>query len=194
MTDAYESSLSATLRSIAEASGHNVDALADTLDVKDLALRSGVPPKEVRALLGGRKVDEGDLPERIRQRLHLVRRTNLRPDGKEFTLAELADFAGTSRQWLTKWWIGPAMPNLEHAEKLRRHFGLRPGFLTATPEEALNAVLQEVLSSLEGNANPQARMRDAGIIKLAERAASLNERQRASLMDFAEFLAKGHDS
>ncbi|MEV8037846.1 helix-turn-helix transcriptional regulator [Streptomyces sp. NPDC086182] len=193
MTDGYESRLGATLRRIAAANGFQIEDLSDILDIKDLAHCSGVPQEDVRALLEGRNVEDTDLPTRIRQRLHFVRDTHPRPDGKPYTLSELADIAGTSRQWLSEWWNGRGMPNMEHAENLRRHFDLPAGYLTATPQEALNASLQRVLQDAEVTVDPKARMRDAGIIQLAERAAGLSAHQREKLLDFAEFLARGND-
>lgn len=186
MRDAY-APLAETLERIAKVTGHEVQDLPAILDVDDLAYRSGVPTDVVAALLSGNESPEADLTTRVRQRLEFVRQTRLRPDGRHYSLQELAKIAGTSRQWLSVWRT-KGMPSMEHADRLRTHFKLPAGFFTATAQEALNAALQPVLRDLETQEDPQARLRDAGLLQLAERAADMGPKQREALMDFAEWI------
>jgi transcriptional regulator with XRE-family HTH domain len=155
-------------------------------------------------LAGGRVPDEPDLATRVRQRLEFLRQTRRRPDGRRYALKELADIAGTSRQWLSAWRT-TGMPGMEHADRLRRHFGLSAGFFTATAPEALNSALQQVLHDLETQQPHQTppvrptatdttaledRLRDAGVLQLAQRAAEMDPNQRETLLEFAEFILK----
>ncbi|MGW7788112.1 helix-turn-helix domain-containing protein, partial [Streptomyces tricolor] len=110
-----------------------------------------------------------------------------RPDGKRYSLDELARIAGTSRQWLSEW-RKSGMPSLEHADRLRRFFGLPAGFFTADEPEALHEALQPVLQSLEAEADPLLRLRESGLIRLAARAPQMNARQLATLADLAEMI------
>lgn len=196
MTDSYEVelSLAATRRRIAQALNCAEHDLSEVLDIEDLSRRSGLFPAEVSALLAGESVPELDLAERLAQRLNFARATYRHPNGDEYTLGELAEFAGMSRQGLTKWRDGQVVPGMERVESLRRRFQLPPGFFTATPEEALNAALEPVLKRLrspEGGASLEFRMQDAGIRSLAQRAARLSPDQQRTLMEFADFLARG---
>ncbi|MGW0825232.1 XRE family transcriptional regulator [Streptomyces sp. NPDC002845] len=179
--------LADTLERISQVTGHEIPSLPEILNVEDLAKRSGVPADVVAALLSGREVPEPDLAARVRQRLEFVRQTQRRPDGKRYSLGELAGIAGTSRQWLSEWRT-KGMPSMEHAERLRSHFSLPAGFFTATAPEALNGALQKELRELETAADPKARLRDAGLLQIAERAADMDPQQRATLLKFAEWI------
>jgi transcriptional regulator with XRE-family HTH domain len=161
--------------------------LAEALDVADLSHRSGVPVGVVVDLLAGGRAPEADLAQRVRQRLDFIRETRRRPDGKRYSLDELARIAGTSRQWLSEW-RKSGMPSLEHADRLRRYFGLPAGFFTADEQEALWEALQPVLQSLEAEADPLLRLRESGLVRLAARAPQMNARQLATLADLAEMI------
>ncbi|WP_413754798.1 XRE family transcriptional regulator [Streptomyces sp. MMBL 11-3] len=196
MAEPYEdeSSLAAARRRIAQALNCEEHELAEVLDIEDLSRRSGLTAADVRALLAGETLPEMDLAERLAQRLNAARATHRHPNGDEYTLGELAEFAGMSRQWLTRWRDGQVVPGMQKVESLRRHFQLPPGFFTATPEEALEAALQPVLKKLrrpQSDAGGESGMQDAGISRLAQRAARLSPEQQRTLMEFAEFLARG---
>ncbi|MCW8102230.1 XRE family transcriptional regulator [Streptomyces tauricus] len=195
MADPYEVelSLAETVRRIAQAMSCDVGELGGLLDVERLSRSSGVVPVDVIALLAGLPVPPVALSERLAQRLNFVRHTHRHANGAEYTIGELAEAAGMSRQGLTKWRDGVVIPGMERVESLRLHFQLPPGFFTATPEEALNAVLQQELKNLrrlEGNEQNDARLQDAGIRRLVTRAVELTPGQQEQLISFAEFLAR----
>ncbi|MFF8727623.1 XRE family transcriptional regulator [Streptomyces sp. NPDC015171] len=161
--------------------------LPETLDVAGLSYRTGIPVGVVVDLLCGGRAAEATLDQRVRQRLDFIRESRRRPDGKRYSLDELARIAGTSRQWLSVW-RKSGMPSLEHADRLRRFFGLPAGFFTADEPEALCEALQPVLQDLEAEADPLRRLRESGLIRLAARAPQMNARQLATLADLAEMI------
>ncbi|MET9102591.1 XRE family transcriptional regulator [Streptomyces antibioticus] len=163
--------------------------LAEALDVGDLSYRTGIPAGTVAALLAGGDVPETALGARVRQRLDFVRETRRRPDGKRYSLDELARIAGTSRQWLSEWRTH-GLPSLEHADRLRRHFDLPAGFFTADDAEALHAALQPVLRELEAKADPLAPLRTPGFYRLARRAPHMSPRKLQALAEWAEMVTE----
>lgn len=185
MSDAY-ASLAELLEQLGELTGRP-ERLPEALDVADLSHRTGVPVGTVVDLLGGGRAPETCLAGRVRQRLDFIRETRRRPDGKRYSLDELARIAGTSRQWLSEW-RKSGMPSLEHADRLRRFFGLPAGFFTADEPEALYEALRPVLHSLQAQADPLVRLRECGLLRLAARAPQMNARQLATLADLAEMI------
>ncbi|WP_030744743.1 helix-turn-helix transcriptional regulator [Streptomyces sp. NRRL S-31] len=185
MSDAY-AALADVLDRLGELTGRP-GRLPEALDVAGLSYRTGVPVGVVVDLLSGGRATETSLAERVRRRLDFIRETRRRPDGKRYSLDELARIAGTSRQWLSEW-RKSGMPSLEHADRLRRFFGLPAGFFTADEPEALHEALQPVLQSLEAEADPLLRLRESGLIRLAARAPQMNARQLATLADLAEMI------
>ncbi|MFE3161990.1 XRE family transcriptional regulator [Streptomyces sp. NPDC059224] len=167
--------------------------LPEVLDVADLSYRTGIPVGTVAELLGGATAPEVELAERVRQRLDFIREHRRRPDGKRYSLGELAAIAGTSRQWLGEW-RKSGMPGLEHTDRLRRFFGLPPGFFTASESEALYEALQPVLQGLEARADPLSRLRESGLVRLAARAPHMNPRQLTTLADLADMLITSETS
>ena len=71
---------------------------AEVFDTRRLSVASGVPEAVVKALLSGRRAGEPDVQARFLQRLDLLRRTRLKPNGRKYTQQEIADGAGMSRQ------------------------------------------------------------------------------------------------
>jgi transcriptional regulator with XRE-family HTH domain len=185
VSDAY-ASLAELLEQLGELTGRP-ERLPEALDVADLSHRTGVPVGTVVDLLGGGRAPETCLAGRVRQRLDFIRETRRRPDGKRYSLDELARIAGTSRQWLSEW-RKSGMPSLEHADRLRRFFGLPAGFFTADEPEALYEALRPVLHSLQAQADPLVRLRECGLLRLAARAPQMNARQLATLADLAEMI------
>ncbi len=163
--------------------------LAEVLDVADLSYRTGIPAELVADLLSGGTAPETSLSERVRQRLDFVRETRRRPDGKRYSLDELARIAGTSRQWLSEW-RRSGLPSLEHADRIRRHFDLPAGFFTADEAEALHAALQPVLQDLEAKADPLAPLRTPGFYRLARRAPHMSPRKLQALAEWAEMITE----
>ena len=185
VSDAY-TSLAEVLARIGELTGRP-GRLPEVVDVADLSHRTGIPVGTVVELLGGGRAPEAGLAQRVRQRLDFIRETRRRPDGKRYSLDELARIAGTSRQWLSEW-RKSGLPSLEHTDRLRRFFGLPAGFFTADEPEALHEALQPVLQGLEAEADPLLRLRESGLVRLAARAPQMNARQLATLADLAEMI------
>ncbi|MER7182670.1 XRE family transcriptional regulator [Streptomyces hyaluromycini] len=185
MSDAH-APLTGVLERLGELTGRP-GRLPEVLDVADLSYRTGIPVGVVAELLAGGAAPEAGLAERVRQRLDFIRENRRRPDGKRYSLGELAAIAGTSRQWLSEW-RKSGLPSLEHTDRLRRFFGLPAGFFTADEPEALYEALQPVLQGLEAQADPLSRLRESGLVRLAARAPQMNPRQLATLADLAEML------
>ncbi|MEU3830708.1 XRE family transcriptional regulator [Streptomyces sp. SID486] len=185
MSDAH-AALTEVLGRLGELTGRP-GRLPEALDVAGLSYRTGIPVGTVVELLCGGRAAETCLAQRVRQRLDFIRETRRRPDGKRYSLDELARIAGTSRQWLSVW-RKSGMPSLEHADRLRRFFGLPAGFFTADEPEALHEALQPVLQDLEAQADPLLRLRECGLVRLAARAPQMNARQLATLADLAEMI------
>ncbi|MER6219207.1 XRE family transcriptional regulator [Streptomyces sp900105755] len=185
MSDAH-APLTGVLERLGELTGRP-GRLCEVLDVADLSYRTGIPVGVVAELLAGGPAPEAGLAERVRQRLDFIREHRRRPDGKRYSLGELAAIAGTSRQWLSEW-RKSGLPSLEHTDRLRRFFGLPPGFFTADEPEALYEALQPVLQGLQAQADPLSRLRESGLVRLAARAPHMNPRQLATLADLAEML------
>ncbi|WP_037863226.1 helix-turn-helix domain-containing protein [Streptomyces sp. NRRL S-340] len=133
-----------------------VTALADRLGVPQaevfaidrLSTACGVPPDVVRALLSGRDAGEPDVQARFLQRLDLLRRTRLKPNGRRYTQQEIADGAGMSRQQAGALINGDRRPTMEHCDALQRFFRVHAGFLTAEDPEALAGALQRTEQEL----------------------------------------------
>ncbi|MFG2952288.1 helix-turn-helix domain-containing protein [Streptomyces sp. NPDC048291] len=185
MSDAH-APLTGVLERLGELTGRP-GRLCEVLDVADLSYRTGIPVGVVAELLAGGPAPEAGLAERVRQRLDFIREHRRRPDGKRYSLGELATIAGTSRQWLSEW-RKSGLPSLEHTDRLRRFFGLPPGFFTADEPEALYEALQPVLQCLQAQADPLSRLRESGLVRLAARAPQMNPRQLTTLADLAEML------
>ncbi|MEW2297367.1 helix-turn-helix transcriptional regulator [Streptomyces sp. NPDC006743] len=133
-----------------------VTALADRLGVPQaevfaidrLSTACGVPPDVVKALLSGRNAGEPDVQARFLQRLDLLRRTRLKPNGRRYTQQEIADGAGMSRQQAGALINGDRRPTMEHCDALQRFFRVHAGFLTAEDPEALASALQRTEQEL----------------------------------------------
>nr|BFD81601.1 helix-turn-helix transcriptional regulator [Streptomyces sp. Xyl84] len=133
-----------------------VTALADRLGVPQaevfaidrLSTACGVPPDVVKALLSGRSAGEPDVQARFLQRLDLLRRTRLKPNGRRYTQQEIADGAGMSRQQAGALINGDRRPTMEHCDALQRFFRVHAGFLTAEDPEALAGALQRTEQEL----------------------------------------------
>ncbi|MFZ3467823.1 hypothetical protein ACODT3_38260 [Streptomyces sp. 4.24] len=128
-----------------------------------LSFRSGVPEDIVEALLEGGHAPSAPgadaaadpMEARHRQvvdRILFLRATRLRAfaDGgrRAYSLAEIANGAGTSAQWLDKMIKTGKAPNLDHAAGIAGFFGENIEFLVAPPAEALDRVLQQIHKDL----------------------------------------------
>ncbi|MFF0791361.1 helix-turn-helix domain-containing protein [Streptomyces spiralis] len=155
MTDGIEDP-GATASAVLPAVVARVTALADRLgvpqaevfDVGRLSVACGVPEPVVRALLSGRPAGEPDVQARFLQRLDLLRRTRLKPNGRRYTQQEIADGAGMSRQQAGALINGDRRPTMEHCDAIQRFFRVHAGFLTAEDPEALAGALQRTEQEL----------------------------------------------
>ncbi|WP_329415339.1 helix-turn-helix transcriptional regulator [Streptomyces sp. NBC_00704] len=185
-----------------------VAALADRLGVPHaevfatgrLSVASGVPESVVKALLSGRPAGEPDVQARFLQRLDLLRRTRLKPNGRKYTQQEIADGAGMSRQQAGALINGDRRPTMEHCDALQRFFRVHAGFLTAEDPEALAGALQhteqELLQKLAAReaaaaaSDPLERLlQDHGVRGIAWRAAQLpTDQHRDKVAEWLDML------
>ncbi|WP_262057526.1 helix-turn-helix domain-containing protein [Streptomyces sp. STR69] len=209
MSDGFEVP-GTTANAVLPAVVDRVTALAERLDVPQaevfhmgrLSVASGVPDSVVRALLSGRPAGEPDVQARFLQRLGLLRRTRLKPNGRKYTQQEIADGAGMSRQQAGALINGDRRPTMEHCDALQRFFRVHAGFLTAEDPEALAGALQrteqELLQKLadreraaaEAAGDPLERLlQDHGVRGIAWRAAQLpTDQHRDKVAEWLDML------
>ncbi|WP_326719450.1 MULTISPECIES: helix-turn-helix transcriptional regulator [unclassified Streptomyces] len=209
MTDGFEVP-GATATVLLQAVVARVTTLADRLgvqhaevfDLRRLSAESGVPDPVVRALLSGRRAGEPDLQARFLQRLDLLRRTRLKPNGRRYTQQEIADGAGMSRQQAGALINGDRRPTMEHCDAIQRFFRVHAGFLTAEDSEALVGALQrseqELLQRLADReraatsvaVDPLERLLlDHGVRGIAWRAAQLpTDQHRDKVAEWLDML------
>nr|WSY50220.1 helix-turn-helix domain-containing protein [Streptomyces sp. NBC_00886] len=209
MSDGFEVP-GATANAVLPAVVDRVTALAERLDVPQaevfhvgrLSVACGVPESVVRALLSGRPAGEPDVQSRFLQRLDLLRRTRLKPNGRKYTQQEIADGAGMSRQQAGALINGDRRPTMEHCDALQRFFRVHAGFLTAEDPEALAGALQraeqELLQKLadreraaaEVAGDPLERLlQDHGVRGIAWRAAQLpTDQHRDKVAEWLDML------
>jgi transcriptional regulator with XRE-family HTH domain len=210
VTGGFVEGPSATRTAVLPAVVSRVTALADRLgvphaevfDTGRLSVASGVPEPVVKALLSGRPAGEPDVQARFLQRLDLLRRTRLKPNGRKYTQQEIADGAGMSRQQAGALINGDRRPTMEHCDALQRFFRVHAGFLTAEDPEALVSALQhteqELLQKLadrerEATAaadDPLERLlQDHGVRGIAWRAAQLpTDQHRDKVAEWLDML------
>ncbi|MGD1220977.1 MULTISPECIES: helix-turn-helix domain-containing protein [Streptomyces] len=174
--------------------------LSEVFDIQRLSAGSGVPEPVVKALLSGRHAGEPDLQARFLQRLDLLRRTRLKPNGRRYTQQEIADGAGMSRQQAGALINGDRRPTMEHCDAIQRFFRVHAGFLTAEDSEALVGALQrseqELLQRLADReraaaaADPLERLLlDHGVRGIAWRAAQLpTDQHRDKVAEWLDML------
>ncbi|MFD5448410.1 helix-turn-helix domain-containing protein [Streptomyces sp. NPDC003470] len=177
-------------------------AHAEVFDVGALSAASGVPDSVVGALLSGRPAGEPDVQARFVQRLDLLRRTRLKPNGRKYTQQEIADGAGMSRQQAGALINGDRRPTMEHCDAIQRFFRVHAGFLTAEDPEALAGALQhteqELLQQLADRERAAAGpaddplerlLQDHGVRGIAWRAAQLpTDQHRDKVAEWLDML------
>ncbi|MCT7354075.1 helix-turn-helix transcriptional regulator [Streptomyces sp. 15-116A] len=175
---------------------------AEVFDTGRLSVASGVPEPVVKALLSGRPAGEPDVQARFVQRLDLLRRTRLKPNGRKYTQQEIADGAGMSRQQAGALINGDRRPTMEHCDAIQRFFRVHAGFLTAEDPEALASALQhteqELLQKLAdrerraaaAEGDPLERLlQDHGVRGIAWRAAQLpTDQHRDKVAEWLDML------
>ncbi|EGX59015.1 transcriptional regulator [Streptomyces zinciresistens K42] len=207
MTDGFEGP-GTTVTAALPAVVARVTALADRLGVPHaevfepgrLSVASGVPESVVKALLSGRPAGEPDVQARFLQRLDLLRRTRLKPNGRKYTQQEIADGAGMSRQQAGALINGDRRPTMEHCDAVQRFFRVHAGFLTAEDPEALEGALQraeqDLLQRLAEREAAQAAedplerlLQDHGVRGIAWRAAQLpTDQHRDKVAEWLDML------
>ncbi|MET8952169.1 helix-turn-helix domain-containing protein [Streptomyces sp. NPDC004393] len=209
MTDGFEVP-GATATGLLPAVVARVTALADRVGVPHeeifavsrLSVASGVPEPVVKALLSGVPAGEPDLQARFLQRLDLLRRTRLKPNGRKYTQQEIADGAGMSRQQAGALINGDRRPTMEHCDAIQRFFRVHAGFLTAEDPEALANTLQrkeqELLQQLADRERAAADtaddplerlLQDHGVRGIAWRAAQLpTDQHRDKVAEWLDML------
>ncbi|WP_460073647.1 helix-turn-helix domain-containing protein [Streptomyces sp. YKOK-I1] len=173
---------------------------AEVFDTGRLSVASGVPESVVKTLLSGRPAGEPDVQARFLQRLDLLRRTRLKPNGRKYTQQEIADGAGMSRQQAGALINGDRRPTMEHCDAIQRFFRVHAGFLTAEDPEALAGALQhteqELLQKLAAREaaaaaeDPLERLlQDHGVRGIAWRAAQLpTDQHRDKVAEWLDML------
>jgi len=210
VTDGYEVP-GATATAVLPAVVARVTALADRLgvphaevfDTARLSVACGVPEPVVKELLRGRPAGEPDVQARFLQRLDLLRRTRLKPNGRRYTQQEIADGAGMSRQQAGALINGDRRPTMEHCDAIQRFFRVHAGFLTAEDPEALAGALQrteqELLQKLADREREAAAgapddplerlLQDHGVRGIAWRAAQLpTDQHRDKVAEWLDML------
>ncbi|MGI5135065.1 MULTISPECIES: helix-turn-helix domain-containing protein [unclassified Streptomyces] len=209
MTDGFEVP-GATATGLLPAVVARVAALADRLsvpheeifDIPRLSVESGVPEPVVKALMNGVPAGEPDLQTRFLQRLDLLRRTRLKPNGRRHTQQEIADGAGMSRQQAGALINGDRRPTMEHCDAIQRFFKVHAGFLTAEDPEALANALQrseqELLQRVADREREAAHaaedplqrlLQDHGVRGIAWRAAQLpTDQHRDKVAEWLDML------
>jgi transcriptional regulator with XRE-family HTH domain len=209
VTDGFEVP-GATATGLLPAVVARVAALADRLgvpheeifDIPRLSVESGVPEPVVKALMNGVPAGEPDLQARFLQRLDLLRRTRLKPNGRRHTQQEIADGAGMSRQQAGALINGDRRPTMEHCDAIQRFFKVHAGFLTAEDPEALANALQrseqELLQRVADREREAAQaaedplqrlLQDHGVRGIAWRAAQLpTDQHRDKVAEWLDML------
>lgn len=198
--------LAATVTRVAELAGKMGRDANQVFDLRRLSEASGVPADVVRILLDGRAAGEPDLQTRFLQRLDLLRRTRVKPNGRRYTQQEIADGAGMSRQQAGALINGDRRPTMEHCDAIQRFFGVHAGFLTAHDADALTDALQrteqQLLQDFAGRAretapaaaasagDPLARLlQNHGVRGIAWRAAQLpSDKHRDKVTEWLDML------
>ncbi|MET8081953.1 helix-turn-helix transcriptional regulator [Streptomyces sp. NPDC005303] len=209
MADGFESPddaatvvLSAVVARVTALAGRLGVPQAQVFDTSRLSVASGVPEPVVKALLSGRPAGEPDVQARFLQRLDLLRRTRLKPNGRKYTQQEIADGAGMSRQQAGALINGDRRPTMEHCDAIQRFFRVHAGFLTAEDPEALAGALQhteqELLHKLAGREREAAAaardplerlLQDHGVRGIAWRAAQLpTDQHRDKVAEWLDML------
>ncbi|MEU3408002.1 MULTISPECIES: helix-turn-helix transcriptional regulator [unclassified Streptomyces] len=198
--------LAATVTRVAELANKMGRDPNQVFDLRRLSEASGVPTDVIRSLLDGRRAGEPDLQARFLQRLDLLRRTRVKPNGRRYTQQEIADGAGMSRQQAGALINGDRRPTMEHCDAIQRFFGVHAGFLTAHDADALTDALQrteqQLLQDFAGRerqpvpaeaaaaGDPLARLlQNHGVRGIAWRAAQLpSDKHRDKVTEWLDML------
>ncbi|MBY8846077.1 helix-turn-helix transcriptional regulator [Streptomyces sp. SP2-10] len=120
----------------------------EDLDLEEISYQTAIPVDRVRSLLAGAEAEPEDLHDTFKQRLIFLRETRLKPDGKRYTLDEIAAGTGVSHGQVGYLLNGERRPGFTVLASLEQFFNVSPGFFTATERQALSRALQPVHESL----------------------------------------------
>lgn len=168
------------IRSLAQAAGLRE---RDVLDIGRLSYESGVEVSTVQSFFNGETLPEEDVQPRVTQRFGLLRATRLRPDGKMFSLRQIAESFGGTGASLTNLVNGESLPRVEGLDGIQRFFKVDDGFLLADNAVALNRALQPVLQQLEDQqSDPWAAVKNRHSIRATlARAEKLSPEHQAAV-------------
>ncbi|WP_455355893.1 transcriptional regulator [Streptomyces sp. SYSU K217416] len=156
---------------------------AAILDVKALSSKTGISEEDVRSLLDGNEVPEGDVETRARNRVRFLRQTRCAHKRDRELIPEIAAAIGASTVWVRALLSGEKVPSLKYGEGLEDFFGVEPGFLTAKPGYALNKSLQSVLQDLGEPAHPLSElMARHGLTSVSLRGRTLKDYEESALV------------
>ncbi|MFH8257809.1 helix-turn-helix domain-containing protein [Streptomyces roseolus] len=114
------------------------------IDFGHIESTTGIEADTVRRLFAGEAVAPEALNHSFPERLHFLRKTHPREDGKQYSADQLAQRVGIARATMTALIRGDRNPNVDVNRSLERLFGVTPGFLTMSGEEALVKALERV--------------------------------------------------
>ncbi|MFD4933454.1 hypothetical protein [Streptomyces virginiae] len=158
------------------------------LDHQKLSFETGVTAETIAALLAGKTTPESretDTDTIARNRFRFLQQTRHAPHGEPYTLQELGNAIGVSRQWVHQLLFGEEKkkPSLKVAKPLADLFGQEVTFLTDTAPQALNRRLLQIIQSLEtapeGPPDPMQQLfQEYGIQGISARSTNLKDHQR----------------
>jgi len=147
--------LAATIASIdglLQALESNRDSVFTSEQLDQLYQRTGIQQDRILSLLDGTDDPEQEsltAQDRFRQRLLFLRETRRKPDGKRYTLDEMAQGTDMSHGNVHHLLTGRTVAaRLEHGARMEAFFGMEAGFLHATDRHLLCKALQTILEQL----------------------------------------------
>ncbi len=175
---------------------------AEVFHIGRISVACGVPESVVRALLSGRPAGEPDVQARFLQRLGLLRRTRLKPNGRRYTSRRSPTARACPGSRRARSSTATGVPPWSTATRSSASSGCTLGFLTAEDPEALAGALQrteqELLQKLadreraaaEAAEDPLERLlQDHGVRGIAWRAAQLpTDQHRDKVAEWLDML------
>ncbi|MFD0319251.1 hypothetical protein [Streptomyces flavalbus] len=126
---------------------------SELLDPGELAARTALPLRTVRALLRGEAPPEDTVNERVRARIHALASAHLERTGQRMSdlVGSISRELGVSAYWARQVCSGQKVPSVELLHGLVGFFRVEGGeaFFTAPADEAVNRVLMPVVAALQ---------------------------------------------
>ncbi|GHB75697.1 hypothetical protein GCM10010347_52670 [Streptomyces cirratus] len=201
MSDGYED-LATTIDILVCRTGLDRRSL---FDLKGLSFHTSLPEADIRRLLDGEELEAAEVDHReVARRIQFLMDTRLcREEGpggvvwqRQYTAPEIAAGIGMTPQWLNTLLSQRkhSSPNLKHAGRIARFFGVPVNFFTDEPAEALNRVLRaEVLPQLNAFvAHPRSTVRNRYALEIQHRLGDvvLEPPVERALMLFVDGIAR----